>query len=360
MSKKISEDVKNAIDRAIDINVKMEDLCVEVELMSKKYSDETSIFSYAYRLRANLDGLKKSMKLDFSSTQSNNKDKSKNLVGDSKKSKNKSLLNVKDFVSKNLDENGCLRLSDSSVFEDGFFADTEGIKEVIISVDVNKIPENFFSGSKDLKKVVILSEHIKEIGKMAFDNCENLREIILPEGLRLIGKEAFSLCFKLQKINLPKSLRSIGRYAFHDCGNLREINLPEDLRSICKNAFNGCKNLKKIKIPDKVEVITNGCFYGCKSLSEIILPENLREIRAEAFSKCDALDSITVRYSVYVDRHFAANYDLDRGSFTENCVEIIRTGTEEEKREFEEKIAAQNSGCLGVIAVMILILWICV
>ena len=114
MSKKISEDVKNAIDRAIDINVKMEehflyllnnldklskkeatdiikkmeDLCVEVELMSKKYSDETSIFSYAYRLRANLDGLKKSMKLDFSSTQSNNKDKSKNLVGDSKKSKN--------------------------------------------------------------------------------------------------------------------------------------------------------------------------------------------------------------------------------------------------------------------------------
>ena len=72
MSKKISEDVKNAIDRAIDINVKMEehflyllnnldklskkeatdiikkmeDLCVEVELMSKKYSDETSIFSY--------------------------------------------------------------------------------------------------------------------------------------------------------------------------------------------------------------------------------------------------------------------------------------------------------------------------
>ena len=75
---------------------------------------------------------------------------------------------------------------------------------------IKKIHDGQYKGRKDISNVIFPSS-LEEIGKEAFEGCENVRFFLLNEGIKIIGDNAFSRTNAF--IYIPSSLEYIGKEA---------------------------------------------------------------------------------------------------------------------------------------------------
>lgn len=128
--------------------------------------------------------------------------------------------------------------------EYGAFYNT-GITSIIVPDSVYEIGENVFSNCDNLEKVV-LSKNLNKIPDSAFASDKNLKELNLHDGIERIEDYAFAYS-GLEKINLPSTLKSIGRSAFVQC-YLKELEVPASVSSIGMSALGNNGNIQMEKL----------------------------------------------------------------------------------------------------------------
>ena len=218
-------------------------------------------------------------------------------------------------------------LNVSSLADDGFFYDIEGIfnkiykaRPQIQPVAITQIA-NLIEFSDDFVKALCLAfwdnNNDKELDmdeaavvtdlSSVFTNNTDITsfdELQYFTGLTSIGEQAFYNCSNLKSIIIPENVTTIGNRAFYNCSGLETIEVDEnnqyyDSRNNCNALIQtssntllvGCKNSV---IPDGVTSIAEGAFRGCTELTNIVIPEGVKTIGASAFRGCTGLTSVSL------------------------------------------------------------------
>lgn len=197
-------------------------------------------------------------------------------------------------------------------------------------------PEN--SGLQEIKASEMAGDDnsnrstVLDIGKAAFEECDNLRFLILPgqydtgktdadgepiltTGLTTIGSKAFYKCTHIFDANIPSSVTSLGDNAFAYCSEIVYLPVPDGLK-YNSNVFSGCT---KRRSSGTVYVMAgepeNGvpdtgkggfCFVGAgTSWSAVALAGETGEDPAKVFVFPTSAD-----FSDNSDRRTAVEYDF--------------------------------------------------
>ena len=150
-----------------------------------------------------------------------------------------------------------------------------------------------------------------------YDNREEIKKVVITDGVTNIGRSAFDMCNNLTSVTIPNSVTSIGGYAFDACSGLTSITIPNSVTSIGVSAFRSCSGLTSITIPNSVTSIGDFAFKSCLGLTSITIPNSVTSIGYYAFDSCSGLTSITVEKG-------NTKYDS-----RDNCNAIIETNTNE-------------------------------
>lgn len=111
------------------------------------------------------------------------------------------------------------------------------IRKVVIDKGIFRIGDCAFYDLKNLQEVEFKGKSLSEIGWGAFMDCRALSKIKFPANLKDIGKIAFANCDAITSVAIPEFCH-VGQQAFASCDNLRSI----DLNPTCiigRNAFSG-------------------------------------------------------------------------------------------------------------------------
>lgn len=204
-------------------------------------------------------------------------------------------------------------------------------------------------------KALTIPASVTDIGPSAFANS-NLTSITFEEGSKLknIGRQAFDMCDEITKLTLPDTVESIGYAAFAGTGlteitipakavidaevfngfygegktitfatgsqyqikdgvlyssdtlmNVLEleetVKIPEGIKYIGDNAFGlylpGTEQyretLKSVTFPSTLVSIGKNAFCGNKALTSITIPASVTYIGDSAFKSCSNLESVT-------------------------------------------------------------------
>lgn len=126
------------------------------------------------------------------------------------------------------------------------------VKTLIISSDLQEIPDGEFKGLLELVSIVFPDEATDmKIGKNAFENCQKLTTIRL-NGVTYIGDEAFVNCTGLVAVELGSDVQHIGMGAFKNCTALGTVTIPPNLTFMGDYAFANCAELKTVTVMDGV------------------------------------------------------------------------------------------------------------
>lgn len=121
----------------------------------------------------------------------------------------------------------------------------DDIEEIVISGDIENIPEYAFVGCSNVKSATI-ADTVTSIGARSFSDCSSLASVVIPDSVEDIGGASFYNCTSLTEITLGNSVRKIRAYAFFGCNGLDHLTLPGSLTDIEDYAFYGCTNLESI------------------------------------------------------------------------------------------------------------------
>ncbi|MCL2866567.1 MAG: leucine-rich repeat protein [Clostridia bacterium] len=186
----------------------------------------------------------------------------------------------------------------------------EHFKRIIISQDVQSVPERFGSYLQGINEIVFEGAP-RVIGQEAFCYLSDVKQINLPEGVEVIGDYTFIGLIALERIELPATLSSLGDAAFADSYSLKTLAIapsnptyqllegslytrgadqtlvfavspdrdvfttaPGTVK-IGRNAFNWF-DIKTLVIGEGVEVINDNAFSGLYALHRLCLPQSLR------------------------------------------------------------------------------------
>jgi hypothetical protein len=144
-----------------------------------------------------------------------------------------------------------------------------------------------------------------EIGRSAFNSCDNLTAVTIPDSVTNIDRSAFSSCDNLTSVMIPDSVTSIGSSAFHFCSSLIDLTIApanpaySSLDGILFNKtqtelilYPGGKTGDYV-IPKSVISIDNNAFNSC-GLTSVTLGNSVTTIGIWAFYNCSNLTGITV------------------------------------------------------------------
>lgn len=147
------------------------------------------------------------------------------------------------------------------------------IPDAIDDYEVTAIA-NYAFKSTDIE-TVSGGNNVTQIGRGAFQRCEQLFEVIIPGGVTKIENDCFDGCENLSNVSLPYNLTKIGDRAFQSCVSLESIAIPNKTETIGVCAFFACIYLENIVIPDSVTNIGDFAFFGCQSLENITFPSSV-------------------------------------------------------------------------------------
>lgn len=170
----------------------------------------------------------------------------------------------------------CLRVPESvTLISRNSFWNCKGVKNIIITKNVNRIGYNPFAGCENL---LIKSEndnfavqdgivYNKEKTHMlcATDKAVGGR-FKVPDGITHINRGVFSGCVSLKLIDF-NNVAYIDKSAFTNCVGLTEVFIPDSVSYIGEWAFSSCVNLQKISI-NKKTFIDKNAFNECPAKIE--------------------------------------------------------------------------------------------
>lgn len=156
--------------------------------------------------------------------------------------------------------------------------------------DTSRIGSNALNGAGKLVRI-LAGDKLKQIGDMAFANCENL-EIVRMQGVEQIGKEAFAGAASIVDDLDVRGAKSIGDGAFKRCTGMTDILLGESLQSLGKEAFASCSALETLIVPDSLVSMGEGCFSGCSAIRTINIPKGITAVQANCFADCSNLQKV--------------------------------------------------------------------
>ncbi len=156
----------------------------------------------------------------------------------------------------------------------------ERIEAVILSDDMEKLPDGAFYGANRLMDVT-LPEIMTVIGAGAFKYAGSLETIELPEGLTIIEREAFYGVRQLHTLDLPEGLAVIESGAFAFTENLTAVDLPDGLVTLGRMAFYA-SGIETVHLPESITSLSPSVFARA-NLKTVRLPENIAAIYTDAF-----------------------------------------------------------------------------
>lgn len=205
------------------------------------------------------------------------------------------------------------------------FANVEGLTDVNITKNIEKIDDFAFWYTQDLVNITIESTAFTVIGRYAFAECKNLQTVTISTGITAIGEYAFYRCDSLQTVNLPSSVKLISNKAFSGCAKLQTVDLSK-VTEIGEYAFESCAMLTSVNI-DSAKIIGYNAFYGCGWLENGRQIENgVVYIGKIAYSYVGELENVTLRSdtTAVADRAFLNCTTLKTINLGSNITEIGR------------------------------------
>lgn len=213
-----------------------------------------------------------------------------------------------------------------------------GMEKVIIP-DTYRGIQTGFHNAKELKHVII-SEQIQKIPDECFYGCESLVETPKVSKLKAFGRNAFKGCSALKKIYFGKKLAEIGEGAFAECTSLKKVSVPKSVDTIPASMFENCTALSELQLPDTIQRIERNAFAGCSSLKKLRLPMGLESVDASAFPTGLTLISESYLECVWriIDNeqnaHLQLSYEVEDGNKPKSRQEIAK----EQQAQREEEI----------------------
>ncbi|MBQ3602466.1 MAG: leucine-rich repeat protein [Clostridia bacterium] len=166
----------------------------------------------------------------------------------------------------------------------------------VLREDTKAIADYAFYSDDYLESIVIPAS-LEEIGKSAFNSCQELTEVVFEEdsSLRVIHSSAFNYT-SLREFDIPESVVKIGSDAF-SATDIRYILIPANVLS-CDGAFTDMENARSIDVsPDNPNYWSNNSgivfskdksvlhfFPGDSSMTEYTVPAGTKHIAYAAFS----------------------------------------------------------------------------
>ena len=87
---------------------------------------------------------------------------------------------------------------------------------------------------------------VESISNGAFSACQGLKSVVLSDKVTRIPDDAFANCINLESINWGASLRHIWDGAFENCTALKSLVFTDSIEVVSSNAFRGCTNISSV------------------------------------------------------------------------------------------------------------------
>ena len=224
----------------------------------------------------------------------------------------------------------------------GIMGMNKKVTKVTLSSTLETLMENAFKDTQISE--IFLPKSLKQVDKLAFNNCRNLKTVIIESGsniefsgnpfVRLFGIEAIKdengkiygtesivlynnimLAYRGNKMDgdneewprraveeeiiIPKEINgekitTIGAFAFYDNFETKKIIIPDTVTKIGDGAFCSTRSLEEITIPENVIEIGTDLFAYSYKLKTASLPENMASIPKHTFLGCSELESLTL------------------------------------------------------------------
>lgn len=186
------------------------------------------------------------------------------------------------------------------------FCDCAALTEVVLPTRLQSIGIEAFARCKALAKLYVTgskqdvampSTNFTTIDNNAFIECESLPYFSISSTVKKIGDKAFYKCKGLKNANLSLSnLTQLGKQAFEGCDDLETVSWNSKLTTAPEHAFYNCQALKTINSFSVVKTIGTGAFAKCEAL-DVAVPSSVVTIGDSAFFICD-LTSINLPSSI--------------------------------------------------------------
>ena len=120
---------------------------------------------------------------------------------------------------------------------------------------------------------VSIPENVREIGRAAFEYCEQLESVMIPSSVTSIGHEAFQACMNLTSLTIPGSVTNIGDSAFSGCSGLTSVTIGNNVTNIGDYAFSWCSGLTSVTMRCDCPTVGEDAFYEVDPSCVVYLPE---------------------------------------------------------------------------------------
>ena len=150
---------------------------------------------------------------------------------------------------------------------------------------------------------------VKDIGVLAFLECENLTGITIPFGVINIGNGAFANCSGLTgTLTIPNSVTGIGMYAFNGCTLLENITIPATVTSIGDGAFDNCPSLLFSSVIS--HLVTNQASNYTAGQQSVVANPNTHDLYTTSQIQNMAVGDLVLTKNV--GGTFMLNYDIEQ------------------------------------------------
>ena len=187
-------------------------------------------------------------------------------------------------------DDGTISIASSEYSQQGVKGDVT-LPSVLDGREVSAVAPSGFA-SCEITSVVI-PDGVKEIGSLAFSDCEKLAKAEISDTVVRVGAAPFSQT-ELEKTILKESGPDFAmlndRILYLYTGSEKNVEIPEGVRVIAASAFadNGAysgNEIASVTMPESLEYIGDNCFENCDSLKKMIFRINLKEVGKNAIAK---------------------------------------------------------------------------
>ena len=161
------------------------------------------------------------------------------------------------------------------------------LKHIIVSGEVNHIPEDGFRGF-NLASLTI-SGRVGTIGTAAFKDCDAMTSFVVTGTLNTIGTRAFEDSDKLATVSISNTVDKVCDYAFSDCDAVTTLAIPAN--TVGDYAYEDMDGLKTAILYGAT--VGKGVFYDSDALEDVTIAGDVNSIGNDAFYSCPSIKKVT-------------------------------------------------------------------